>query len=168
MVFCRFGGRLETTLYIHSTRRWVRSRLHSSASRKSGRKKKGGKGTPFFAVGLCGAYVEFINRPVQLTTSALPTTGPAPSGGGHVRLDGGPPRLRARSLSQPPLRLSRRAYAGREAEKPNASVATQIRGYGLYQSVHKEEACGPGGSGKCPACGGCVKVDAGLYRWRWL
>jgi hypothetical protein len=55
-----------------------------------------------------------------------------------------------------------------EAEKPNAPMSAQILGNCLHQSVHKEEACGPGGSGKCPACGGCVKVDAGLYRWRWL
>ncbi len=164
LVFCRFGGRLETTLYIHFTRRWVKSRRHSSAYRENEDEKKGGKGTPFFAV---GGFVGggFVSRPVQLTTSASPTTGPAPSGGGRVRLDGGPPRLCARSLSRPPLRL---AYAGREAEKPNASVATQILSRRLHQPVHKEEACGLGGGGRCPACGGCVKVDAGLYRWRWL
>jgi uncharacterized membrane protein len=40
LVFCKFGGRLETTLYIHFTRRWVKSRRHSSAPR---RKKKGEK-----------------------------------------------------------------------------------------------------------------------------
>jgi uncharacterized membrane protein len=40
LVFCKFGGRLETTLYIHFTWRWVKSRRHSSAPR---RKKKGEK-----------------------------------------------------------------------------------------------------------------------------
>ncbi len=60
-----------------------------------------------------------------------------------MRLDGDlPPGVCARRLSQPPLRL---VYAGREAEKPNASAATQILGYCLYQPVHKEEACGLGG-----------------------
>jgi len=77
--------------------------------------------------------------------------------------DGGPPHLCARSLSQPPLRLSRRAYAGREAEKPNASVAAQILCNCLHQSVHKEETCGLGGGGGCPARGGCVKDDTCLY-----
>ncbi|MFZ8842267.1 MAG: hypothetical protein ACO2PM_25725 [Pyrobaculum sp.] len=72
------------------------------------------------------------------------------SGGGRVRLDGSPPRLCAWRLSQPPLRL---VYAGREAEKPNASVATQILGRRLHQSVHKEETCGV-----------YVGFDAGLYR----
>jgi hypothetical protein len=43
LVFCLLGGRLETTLYIHFIRRWVKSRRHSSAPRKSGRKKKGRK-----------------------------------------------------------------------------------------------------------------------------
>jgi len=144
----------------------VEARRHSSAPREKKREKRR-KGTPFFAV---GGFVGggFVNRPVQLTDSALPTTGPAPSGGGRVRLDGGPPRLCARSLSQPSLRLSRRAYAGREAEKPNAPMPTQILGRRLHQPVHNEKACGLGGSGKCLACGGCVKVDAGLYRWRWL
>ncbi len=41
--FCRFGGQLETTLYIHFTRRWVKSRRHSSASREGEDKKKGEK-----------------------------------------------------------------------------------------------------------------------------
>jgi len=39
-VFCKFGGRLETTLYIHFTRRWVKPTRHSSALR---RKKRGGE-----------------------------------------------------------------------------------------------------------------------------
>jgi hypothetical protein len=50
LVFCLLGGRLEITLYIHFTRRWVKSRRHSSAPRKSEDEKKGGKSTPFFAV----------------------------------------------------------------------------------------------------------------------
>jgi hypothetical protein len=43
VVFCKFGGRFETTLYIHFIQRWVEARRHSSAPRKSGRKKKAGK-----------------------------------------------------------------------------------------------------------------------------
>jgi hypothetical protein len=42
-VSCKFGGRFETTLYIHFIRRWVKSRRHSSAPRKSEREKKGEK-----------------------------------------------------------------------------------------------------------------------------
>jgi hypothetical protein len=41
-VFCKFGGRFETTLYIHFIRRWVKSRRHSSASREGEDEKKGG------------------------------------------------------------------------------------------------------------------------------
>ncbi len=66
-----------------------------------------------------------VNRPVQSTASA--SLGPAPSGVAYTVSS--PPRL-----SRPPLRL---AYAGREAEKPNASVATQIRGRRLHQPVHE-------------------------------
>jgi hypothetical protein len=43
LVFCRFGGRFEASLYIHFTRRWVISTRHSSASRKNEDEKKGGK-----------------------------------------------------------------------------------------------------------------------------
>jgi hypothetical protein len=43
LVFCRFGGRLETTLYIHFIRRWVKSRRHSSASRENEDEKKAEK-----------------------------------------------------------------------------------------------------------------------------
>jgi hypothetical protein len=43
LVFCRFGGRLETTLYIHFTRRWVKSTRRSSASRRKKREGRGGR-----------------------------------------------------------------------------------------------------------------------------
>jgi hypothetical protein len=43
LVFCKFGGRLETTLYIHFTRRWVKSTRHSSAPRENENEKKGKK-----------------------------------------------------------------------------------------------------------------------------
>jgi len=43
LVFCLLGGRLETTLYIHFTQRWVKSTRHSSASRESEDEKKGWK-----------------------------------------------------------------------------------------------------------------------------
>jgi hypothetical protein len=43
LVFCEFGGRLETTLYIHFTRRWVETRRRSSAPRESEDEKKGEK-----------------------------------------------------------------------------------------------------------------------------
>jgi hypothetical protein len=43
LVFCKFGGRFETTLYIHFIRNWVKSRRHSSALRRNEDEKKGGK-----------------------------------------------------------------------------------------------------------------------------
>ncbi len=43
MVFCLLGGRLETTLYIYFTRRWVKARRHSSAPCEKKNEKKGGK-----------------------------------------------------------------------------------------------------------------------------
>jgi len=43
LVFCRFGGRLETTLYIHFTRRWVKSTRRSSALRENENEKKAKK-----------------------------------------------------------------------------------------------------------------------------
>jgi hypothetical protein len=61
-VFCKFGGRFETTLYIHFTRRWVKSRRHSSAPRKGEDEKKGREGAPFFAVG------GFVGRMWSLST----------------------------------------------------------------------------------------------------
>jgi len=41
LVFCKFGGRFETTLYIHFTQRWVKSTRHSSAPREDEDEKKG-------------------------------------------------------------------------------------------------------------------------------
>jgi hypothetical protein len=40
LVFCLLGGRLETTLYIHFIRRWVKLRRHSSALREKKNRKK--------------------------------------------------------------------------------------------------------------------------------
>jgi hypothetical protein len=60
-----------------------------------------------------GAYVEFINKPVQLTVSALPTTGPAPFRVAYTASS--QPRL-----SPPPLRPPRRAYARHETEQADA------------------------------------------------
>ena len=42
-VFCLLGGRFEASLYIHITRRWVKSTRHSSARREGEDEKKGGK-----------------------------------------------------------------------------------------------------------------------------
>jgi len=106
---------------------------------------------PFFAVpapGL-GAYVEFINRFVQLTVSASP--GPAPSRVAYTVSS--PPRL-----SPPPLRLPRRAYARREAEKPYASVMAQVFGHRLHQSVHKRRR-----AGRAEAAG--VRPAVAVLKW---
>jgi hypothetical protein len=43
LVFCILGGRLEASLYIHFTRRWVETRRRSSAPRKNKNEKKGGE-----------------------------------------------------------------------------------------------------------------------------
>ncbi len=62
LVLCRFGGRLETTLYIHFTRRQVKARRHFSASRESKREKKGGKERHSLQLavlwGVCGVYLQ--------------------------------------------------------------------------------------------------------------
>jgi hypothetical protein len=52
LVFCRFGGRLETTLYIHFTRRWVKSTRHSSAHREDEDEEKGGEARRSSQLGL--------------------------------------------------------------------------------------------------------------------
>jgi len=68
-VFCRFSGRLETTLYIHFTRRWVVSTRHSSAPReneKRGRDRKERHSSLGGFVGVLGGRhrhgVEFVNK----------------------------------------------------------------------------------------------------------
>ena len=66
LVFCRFGGWFETTLYIHFIRNRVISRRHSSAPRKSGRGKKAKKSAILRSWALWG---RIVNRPVQLTSS---------------------------------------------------------------------------------------------------
>jgi len=48
-----------------------------------------------------------------------------------------------------------------ESEQADASVPAEVFSNGVYQPVHKEEVCGPGGGAVrveagCPACGGCV------------
>jgi len=43
LVFCKFGGRLEASLYIHFIGNWVKSRRHSSASREDEDEKKAEK-----------------------------------------------------------------------------------------------------------------------------
>jgi hypothetical protein len=122
-VFCKFGGWLGSTLYIHFIRSWVEAMRHSSARREGEDEKKTGKArrsSQCRAPGL-GAYVEFINRPVQLTDSA--SLGLAPSRVAYTASS--PPRL-----SRPPLCL---VYAGHETEKPNAPpMPTQVCGYGVY------------------------------------
>ncbi len=73
--FCLLGGWLAALLYIHFIRRWVKSMRRSSALRENEDEKKAGKvrhSSQCRAPGL-GAYVEFINRPVQLTASASHT-----------------------------------------------------------------------------------------------
>ena len=140
LVFCGLGGRLGPTLYIHFIRRWVEARRHSSAPRESEGEKKAERCAILRSAErrAWGACVEFINRPVQLTASASP--GPAPSRVAYTAFS--PLRLCAWRRLRPPLRLSWRAYARRETEKPNAPVAAQVCGCRLRQPVHEG----------CPAC----------------
>jgi hypothetical protein len=159
LVFCRFGGRLETTLYIHFTRRWVEARRHSSASRRKKRERKGGKvrhSSQCRAPGLggvCGVYQQAC--PVDGLRLAYDWTSPLWR---RAYTASSPLRLCARSLSQPSLRPPQRAYAGRESEQADAlclhkcaataSASLSMRGVRLVEV--------------------CVGFDAGLYRWRWL
>jgi len=73
LVFCRFGGRLETTLYIHFTRRWVETRRHSSAPRESEDEKKAEKRAVLRSWRFCRGRICQRGGPVQLTTSASHT-----------------------------------------------------------------------------------------------
>jgi hypothetical protein len=71
LVFCKFGGRLETTLYIHFIRNWVETKRRSSAPHEKKDEKKRER-TLFFAVGFGGFVgvlggrhrhdVEFVNK----------------------------------------------------------------------------------------------------------
>jgi len=52
-----FGGRLETTLYIHFIRNWVKSKRHSSAFRENEDEKKGGKECRSSQLGFVGSVL---------------------------------------------------------------------------------------------------------------
>jgi hypothetical protein len=118
-VFCKFGGRLETTLYIHFIRRWVKSRRHSSASREGEDEKKGGKVRHSSLSGFVGMGVGFVNRPVQLPPPPCLRLDQPPLAEGvcgltAARHASSPLRLCAWRRLRPPLRL---VYAGRETEQ---------------------------------------------------
>jgi hypothetical protein len=105
-----------------------------------------------------GAYVEFVNKPVQLTASASP--GPAPSGGGRI-----PPLRRYVSVPGAAYDLHC-AYLGEPAPRKVECESEQADA--LY--LHKCATTTPASlsiSGIRPV-GVCVGFDAGLYRWRWL
>ncbi len=129
-VFCKFGGRFEASLYIHFTRRWVKSRRRSSALRRKKREGRGGKERR-------SSQLDFAGSVCRQGGLGLPTP---PCLGRHPLAEGvcgGSPRLCARSLSRPPLRL---AYAGREAEQADvlclhrcaatASISPSMKGVG--------------------------------------
>jgi len=136
LVFCLFGGRLETTLYIHFTRRWVKSRRHSSAPREK-KNKRAGKvrhSSQSGLWGVCGVYQQAC--PVDHLRLAYDWASPLSRNVYRLfaatSLRSAPAGTRRRL--RPPLRL---VYAGREAEKPNASVAAQILSHRLRQPVHE-------------------------------
>jgi hypothetical protein len=60
LVFCRFGGRFEASLYIHSTRRWVEARRHSPASREGEDEKKAKKNAILRSWALRGRIVSRV------------------------------------------------------------------------------------------------------------
>jgi hypothetical protein len=156
LVFCLLGGRLGTTLYIHFIRRWVKSRRHSSALRRKKRERKGGKvrhSSQCRAPDL-GAYVEFINRPVQLTVSASP--GPASSGRGRI-----PPLRRYVSVSGAAYDLHC-AYLGEPAPRKVECELEQADALCLHKCVATASAR-LSMRGVRPV-GVCVEFDAGLYR----
>jgi hypothetical protein len=162
LVFCRFGGRLETTLYIHFIRRWVKSTRHSSARREGKDEKKGWKGRHSSQLSFAGPDCQ-QGGPAQLTTSASRTYWASPllRRAHTASLTAGPPRLCARSLSRPPLRLSRRASPRKvECESEQADALCLHRCAATASTSLSMRGVRP--------VGVCVGFDAGLYRWRWL
>jgi len=130
---------------------------------KKEKREKRLKSTPFFAVpsaGLGGAYVEFINRPVQLTVSASPTTGPARSGGGRI-----PPFRRYVSVSGAAYDFHC-AYLGEPTPRKVECESEQADALCLHKCAATASAS-LSMRGVRPV-GVCVGFDAGLYRWRWL
>ncbi len=172
LVFCRFGGWLGTTLYIHSTRRWVKARRRPSASRESEDERKGGEGAPFFAVstpglgGVCGVYQQA--RPVD--GLRLAWAGPLPRSVYRLsdRGYGSPPRFCVWRRLRPPLRPSRRAYAGRETERADALCLHKCAATASASLSIKKRRVGWVEAAGVQSVGVCVGFDAGLYRWRWL
>jgi len=124
---------------------------------KKEKREKRRKGAPFFAVpsaGLGGAYVEFINRPVQLTVSASP--GPASSGRGRI-----PPLRRYVSVSGAAYDLHC-AYLGEPAPRKVECELEQADALCLHKCVATASAR-LSMRGVRPV-GVCVEFDAGLYR----
>ena len=99
-VFCKFGGRLETTLYIHFTRRWKKSTRHSSARRENEDEKKAGKTRHSSQLGFVGSGLSAGRADPADHLSFYYVLGQPPFAQGVYRLsDGGygnPPRLCAR------------------------------------------------------------------------
>jgi hypothetical protein len=153
---------LEPRFYIHFTRRWVKSTRHSSAPRRKKREKKAERYAILRSAErrAPGAYVEFINRPVQLTDSASPTTGPAPSGGGRIPL-----LRRYVSVSGAAYDLHC-AYLGEPAPRKVECESEQADALCLHKCAATASAS-LSMRGVRPV-GVCVGFDAGLYRWRWL
>ncbi len=146
-VFCRFGGWLETTFYIHFTRRWVEARRRSSASREKKDEEKAEKNAILRSWALWGRVV---NRPVQLTDSALP--GPALSGRGvcgltaarHVSVPGVFHNLHCAYFGESTPGVRRKSPTSLWRHRYSAAASTSLSMKGVRPAV------------------------AGLYRWRWL
>ena len=157
LVFCLLGSRFEASLYIHFTRRWVKSTRHSSARRKN-KNEKSGEGAPFFAV-LC---VEFVSRPVQLTTSASHTYWTSPPAQGIHRLSddgyGDPPRsvpgvggaTTPFTTSTAPISAKRSSLRRvRSRVRRRSPTLLCMHRYSAMASINlsikRGEVCGPGG-----------------------
>ena len=103
--------------------------------------------------------MEFINRPVRLTVSALLTTGPAPSGGGRI-----PPLRRYVSVPGATYDLHC-AYLGEPAPRKVECELEQADALCLHKCATASASLSMRG---VRLVGVCVGFDAGLYRWRWL
>jgi hypothetical protein len=104
--------------------------------------------------------VEFVNRPVQLIDSALPTTGLAASGEGRM-----PPLRRYVSVSGAAYDLHF-AYLGELVRRKVECESEQADALFLHKCAATDSASLSMRGVRL--VGVCVGFDAGLYRWRWL
>jgi len=181
LVFCLLGGWFETTLYIHFTRRWVKSRRHSSAPRESEDEKKAEKRAVLRSWRFCRGRVCQRGGPVQLTTSASRTYWASPLSRNAYTASltaatarhqesvpgvGGATTPLTTSAAPISANMSslRRVRSSVRWSKP--TLLCRVLGYRLYQPVYKEE--GRSFAGRVETCVG-FPACVGLYgNWTWF